>query len=155
MIARILGVVLLVLGAVACEPVGHDRPLDPKVSRTVSDAVAGALVRGDAKNLFALLDQGFRTVVSNEADLEKFLGDMNGQFGKPTLFEFKHALDSRRVDGSWNRVSRVLWYAVETTKYPKGRYFLKVEIVSAGSGSRLVTSGFGLLTFESPPKFLR
>jgi hypothetical protein len=94
-------------------------------------------------------------VVSNEADLEKFLGGMNDQFGKPTSFEYRHSLDSRRVDGTWNRVSRVLWYSVETTKHPKGKYFLKVEIVADGSGKRLVTSGFGLLTFETLPKFLR
>jgi len=155
MITRSLGVVALLLWTGACGPVGFDRPLEYRPSRIVSDAVAGALVRGDTKSLFALLDEGFRTVVSNEGDLQKFLAGMDGQFGQPLEIDFKHSLDSRRVDGPSNRVSKVFWYAVRTTKYPKGKYFLKVEIVRSDSGKDLVTSGFGLLTFEKIPKFLQ
>jgi hypothetical protein len=155
MTARGLGVVALLLGAGACGPVGHDRPLEYKASRLVSDAVAGALVRGDTKSLFALLDTGFRTVVSNEGDLRKFLDGMDEKFGQPLEVDFKHSLDSRRVDGPFNRVSKVFWYAAKTTKYPKGKYFLKVEIVRSESGRDLVTSGFGLLTFQDVPKFLQ
>jgi hypothetical protein len=139
----------------ACGPGGADRPLDYKVARAVSDAVAVALVKGDAKNLFALLDEGFLTVVANQGELEKFLAGMNEQFGQPEEYELKHSADSRRVDGSWNRVSKVFWYSVKTTRHPKGKYFLKVEIVPSGKGGRLVTSGFGLLTFETLPRFLQ
>jgi hypothetical protein len=129
--------------------------LEYKPTRLVSDAVAGALVRGDTKSLFALLDTGFRTVVSNEVDLRKFLDGMNEKFGQPLEIDFKHSLDSRRVDGPSNRVSKVFWYAVKTTKYPKGKYFLKIEIVQSDSNRDLVTSGFGLLTFQDIPKFLQ
>ena len=153
--ARALTALLLLLGVGACGPVGFDRPLEYKPSRTVSDAVAGALVRGDTKSLFALLDTGFRTVVSSEGELQKFLDGMDEKFGRPQEIDFKHSLDSRRVDGPSNRVSKVFWYAVKTSKYPKGKYFLKVEIVQSDSGRALVTSGFGLLTFEKTPKFLQ
>jgi len=154
-IARSLTGILLLLGAGACGPVGFDRPLEYKPSRTVSDAVAGALIRGDTKSLLALLDEGFRTVVSNEGDLRKFLDGMNERFGQPQEIDFKHSLDSRRVDGPSNRVSKIFWYAVKTTKYPKGKYFLKVEIVRSETDRALVTSGFGLLTFEKTPRFLQ
>lgn len=123
--------------------------MEYKASRLVSDAVAEALVKGDTHHLFELLDVGFQTVVKDEKDLQAYMNRMDAQFGQPLEYEYKHTQAGRRVDGVWNRPSRIFWYAIKTTKYPKGKYFLKIEIVPSGVGGRgMDTSGFGLLTFD-------
>lgn len=136
---------------------GGEQPLEYKAARVVSDAVADALVKGDTHKLYSLLDVGFQTVVKNETEFKSQMVKMDAQFGQPVEFEYKHTQVGRRVDGVWNRPSRVFWYAVKTTKYPKGKYFLKVEIVPSGIGGRgMDTSGFGLLTFDKKvPSFLQ
>ena len=132
------------------------KPLDFTVSRDVADAIANDLVQDDTKDLFKRLDVGFQMVVKNEKDVKDVLKKMYAESGKPIECDFKISQTGIRKDGVWERPSRTFWYSVRTKKFEKGRYFLKVEIVPAFSGSPLDTSGFGILSFKADvPDYLK
>ncbi len=155
-----LGALLFCLGACGCGPHSSEPPL-PQVdyvkAKALSDAVAADLVRGDAKDLDGRLDVGFRSVVRGPEDLQKVLEKMYGSYGRPTRWVFRVEQPGVRTDGPWKRVSLSFFYAVQTTQYPLGRYFLKVEVVNAFSGGPPDVSGFGFFTFKdgSVPDYLK
>jgi hypothetical protein len=122
--------------------------VDYQQARVLSDAVADDLMKDNAKALFSRLDLGFHTIVRDEDDLEKVIKKMYGLYGKPLECSFKISKTGLRVDGPWKRPSRTFFYAVKTTRYPKGKYFLKVEVVQAFSGGFIDISGFGFFAFR-------
>ena len=132
------------------------KPLDYTQSRDVADAIANDLIQNDVKDLFKRLDVGFQMVVKNEDDVKKVLQKMYAESGPPIECDFKISKTTIRKDGVWERPCRVLWYAVRTKKFEKGKYFLKVEIVPAFGGKTLDTSGFGILSFKGDvPEYLQ
>ena len=122
--------------------------VDYQKAMDMSNAVAGDLVRQDAKDLSNRLDVGFHSVVSGPEDLRKVLLNMDKLYGRPVNWVFKVAKMGVRTDGQWKRNSRIFFYAVKTTKYPMGKYFLKVEVVNSLSGGFIDVSGFGFFTFK-------
>lgn len=122
--------------------------VDYDKAKALGDGVAGDLVRNDVKDLEDKLDVGFHTIVGSPADLQKVMNKMYGLYGRPLQCNLKAAETGVRRDGSWKRASRTFFYAVKTTKYPFGKYFLKVEVVAAPNGGFLDVSGFGFFTFK-------
>ncbi len=140
----------------------HSQPPLPEVdyfqAKALCDIVANDLIRKDAKDLFSRLDIGFRTIVRGPEDLQKVVEQMYGLYGRPQKCDYKVAQSGVRTDGTWQRSSQTFFYAVQTTKYPMGKYFLKIEIVTAFSGGTIDVSGFGFFTFDkgaTVPDYLR
>lgn len=158
--AAALCAVLLGVLACGCGPNSSEPPL-PQVdyvkAKVLSDAVATDLVRGDAKDLDTRLDVGFRSVVRGPEDLQKVLVKMYGSYGHPLQWVFKIEQSGVRTDGPWRRSSLNFFYAVRTTKYPLGKYFLKVEAVNAFNGGPPDVSGFGFFSFKDDkvPDYLK
>lgn len=123
-------------------------PADYAMARGMSDMVANDLIQDDVKDLYDKLDVGFHMVVANSKELDEQVHKMYEMYGHPTECVFKIARTGVRVDGPWKRSSRSFIYAVRTTKYAKGKYFLQVEIVPAYSGGFIDVSGFGFFNFK-------
>jgi hypothetical protein len=160
--------VLLKLFVVLCFfaliPACNHKPSEPPLpevdfakARVLSDAVANDLVKEDVKDLSDRLDVGFHLIVRGPEDLKRVLEKMYGLYGRPVECVFKISQTGVRADGEWKRPSRTVYYAVKTTKYPMGKYFLKIEIVPAFSQAFLDVSGFGLFTFKdgNVPDYLK
>jgi hypothetical protein len=122
--------------------------VDFNKAKTVSDAVPDDLAKGNTKDLLGRLDLGFHMMVKDEGDLRKVMEKMDGTYGRPVQWVFKVSNPGIRQDGNWKRASQTFYYAVKTTQYPMGKYFLKVEVVTAFSGGFLDVSGFGYFTFK-------
>ncbi len=158
--ATALRAALLCVLACGCGPNPAEPPL-PQVdyvkAKALSDAVAADLARGDAKDLDGRLDIGFRSVVRGPEDVRKVLGKMEESYGRPTRWVFKIEQPGVRTDGPWKRTSLSFFYEVQTTKYPLGKYFLKVEVVNAFTGGYPDVSGFGFFTFKdgNVPDYLK
>ncbi|HEY5038745.1 MAG TPA: hypothetical protein VIJ93_06725 [bacterium] len=131
-------------------------PPEPGAARTLSDVVAEDLVKKNSQDLYSRLDWGFQNIVRSPMDVEKVLEKMFAQYGQPVQCEIKVSQLGQKMDGLQMRPTRVFWYAVKTTKYPKGKYFLKVEIIRSVGGSTIDVSGFGFLSFEKgTPSYLK
>lgn len=122
--------------------------IDYNKAKVLSDAVADDLIRGNVNDLSDKLDVGFHLVIKGPADLKRVVEKMYGLYGRPLKCDFKVAQSGVRTDDTWKRFSRTFYYAVKTTKYPMGKYFLKVEVVRAFNGGFLDVSGFGFFTFK-------
>lgn len=122
--------------------------IDFDKAKAISDAVADDLVRKDIKDLSDKLDVGFTTIVKGPDDLRKVVEKMYGLYGRPLKCDYKVAQAGVRTDATWKRPTRTFYYAVKTTKYPMGKYFLKVEVARSFNGGFLDVSGFGFFTFK-------
>jgi hypothetical protein len=151
-----LFLVLTALGSlVGCgpKPDTQEKPIVPmadySLARSMANAVASDLVQGDMKDLFQRLDPGFHMVVNSDQELQKQVKKMEGMYGRLLEWRFKMSQTGVRKDGVWRRGSRAFLYAVKTSKYPYGKYFLKVEVVPAYDGQGPIdVSGFGYFTFN-------
>jgi len=127
-------------------------PPQPKIdfdkAKAISDAAVDNLVHKDMNALYSKLDVGFHLVVKNPEDLKGVVEKMYGAYGRPLKCDYKMAQSGMRTDDHWQRPTRTFFYAVKTTKYPVGKYFLKVEVVRAFDGGFLDVSGFGFFTFK-------
>lgn len=147
----VLGVVLSVLGA-ACSPQSSEPPipeLDYAKALAMSDGAMRDILKNDSKDLSDRLDVGFEGQVRGPEDVAKVLQRMDRDFGKPLEFTFKYSEAGVRVDGAWKRARRTFWYNARTTKYAKGKYFLKIEVVRTFNGDNMDVSGFGFITFKN------
>lgn len=152
----LLWMLLLPLGTLSCGENAPDlAPPDALDSKRMSDDVATDLVNVNSNNLYTKLDEGFNTMISKPADLQKVMEKMNAKYGMPLTCIYKTSQVSQRVDGPHVRPSRIFWYAVKTSKFPVGKYYLKVEVVRAINGQHPDISGFGFLSFPKVPSFLR
>lgn len=127
-------------------------------AKAISDSVADDLVREDVKDLSDKLDVGFTLVVKSPDDLKKVMEKMYGLYGRPLKCDYKVAQAGSRTDDQWKRPTRTFFYAVKTTKYPMGKYFLKVEVARSFNGGFLDVSGFGFFTFKegaAVPNYLK
>ena len=153
-----LGLLLLVgLSACGSAPEPGLPELDLQQSRAVSDAVANDLIGDNAMDLFKRMDAGFHALVKNEKDTEAVIQNMYELYGRPLECEYKIAKSGIRVDGTWKRSKRDFFYAVKTTLHPKGKYFLKIEVVANAQASAIDVSGFGFFNFKdgNVPDYLR
>jgi hypothetical protein len=150
---------LLILGSYSCSskkshPDGTSINYNDGLS--IANRVSDDLVEDNSKDLFGLLDEGFTTRVANSTELEKSLQDMYAQYGKPVRADLKACEIGYRADGTYERPRRSYVYACQTTKYALGSYFVKVEVVPARDFSKLVTSGFGIITYpKGIPAYLK
>ncbi len=131
--------------------------LDLQQARAVSDAAANDLIGDNSKDLFNRLDAGFSAMVRDEKDVEKVIQKIYGFYGRPLECDYKISKSGTRVDGTWKRSKRDFFYAAKTTKYPKGKYFLKIEVVANAQASSIDVSGFGFFDFKDGniPDYLR
>jgi hypothetical protein len=135
------------------KPDNQEKPIVPmadySLARNMANAVASDLVQGDMKDLFQRLDPGFHMVVNSDQELQKQVKKMEGMYGRLLEWRFKMSQTGVRKDGVWRRGSRAFLYAVKTSKYPYGKYFLKVEVVPSYDGKGPIdVSGFGYFTFN-------
>jgi hypothetical protein len=122
----------------------------------LANKVTDDLVQDNATDLFDHMDEGFTTLVKNSEELEKVLKNMYKQYGKPVAVELKACQTGYRVDGTYERPRRSYLYACQTTKYPMGNYIMKVEVVPSHDLGKLVTSGFGIITYpKGIPDYLK
>jgi hypothetical protein len=131
--------------------------VDAQKARLLADQAANDLVRNNVKDLYSLLDSGFESMISGPADLEKVLAKMDSNYGRPLEWAFKISNAGYRVDGTWKRPKRTYYYAVRTSKYAMGKYFLRIEVVPSFKGDRIDISGFGIFDFKdgTVPSYLR
>lgn len=131
--------------------------IDLQQSRAISDAVANDLIGDNALDLFNRLDAGFYSLVRDQKEMEGVIQKMYGLYGRPLECEYKITKSGTRIDGTWKRSKREFFYAVKTTKYPKGKYFLKVEVVPNARATAIDVSGFGFFEFKDGkvPDYLR
>jgi hypothetical protein len=131
--------------------------LDLQQSRAIADAAANDLIGDNPKDLFKHLDAGFYSMVKDDKEMETVLQRMYGVYGKPLECDYKISKSGTRVDGTWKRSKRDLFYAVKTTKYPVGKYFLKIEVVPNAQSTVIDVAGFGFFEFKDGhiPDYLR
>lgn len=141
----LLGFFLFGCGLQAPPPVPK---IDFDKAKAISDGVADELVKKDINDLYQKLDVGFHLIVKGPGDLKGVVEKMDELYGNPLKYEYKMAQSGIRTDETWQRPTRTFFYAVKTTKYPMGKYFLKVEVVRAFDGGFLDVSGFGFFTFK-------
>jgi hypothetical protein len=152
---RVLLLALLPLGLGACrEATPEFVPPDAADSRKMSDGLAESMVKSDSNDIYTRLDEGFNTIVSKPADVQRVLNKMYADNGQPLEYKFIISQTAQRVDGPNIRPTRIFWYSVKTTKHPMGKYFIKVEVVKSLYGKHVDVSGFGIMTFEKIPAFL-
>jgi len=134
---------ILVLSATGC---AHDNaPIDAKQAREVSDKVAQAIIDDRTKDLYQLLEKGFRDAVSQE-EVKPMLAQIYSVYGKPLEVEFKSAEVGFKVyDNGVKKPMRKFWYAVRTSTQPKGTYYFFTEIVPDGDSPRC--SSFSIVSF--------
>jgi hypothetical protein len=132
--------------------------IDYNKAKAVSDAAAQDFIKSDNNGLYQKLDVGFHLVVKGPDDLQAVMEKMYGLYGRPLKCDFKAAQAGLRTDNGVQRPTRTFIYAIKTTKYPEGKYFLKIEVVSAFDGGFLDVSGFGFFTFKegaTVPNYLK
>jgi hypothetical protein len=132
--------------------------IDYNKAKAISDAAAQDFIKRDIKGLYQKLDVGFHLVVKGPDDLRAVMEKMYGLYGRPLKCDFKAAQAGMRTDDTLKRPTRTFLYAIKTTKYPEGKYFLKIEVVSAFNGGFLDVSGFGFFTFKegaTVPNYLK
>jgi hypothetical protein len=145
----------------ACAPPAEQHPdgnsINFNQALELSNRVANDMVHESSKDLFSIMDPGFMARASGPKDVQDELNDIYRLYGRPVLINLKASQPGYRVDGLVERPKRSFWYACETTKYPMGKYFLKVEVVPDRIDMmRLETSGFGLITYpKGIPYFLQ
>jgi hypothetical protein len=122
----------------------------------ISNQAAKDLIDNNAKDLYALLDEGFALRLKNAEDLGKVLQDMFGQYGRPLKIQLKACETGYRADGSFERPRRSYYYSCYTTKFPVGKFFVKVEVVPSRDYMKLGVTGFGIVAFpQGIPSFLK
>lgn len=85
------------------------------------------------------MERAFRVATSSDS-FAMALGRLFEEYGVPIDFEFERDTESVEVYANAKmRRQLKFYYDVETTKYPKGFYYLSVDIVSEGDG--LAVSG--------------
>ncbi|GEM_PF-1507800 len=132
--------------------------IDYAKAKAVSDGAVDCILRKDSDGLYQKLDVGFHLVVKNPADVRAVLEKMDTLYGHPLKCDYKAAQAGLRTDETWKRPTRTFLYAVKTSKYPLGKYFLKIEVVRAFSSESLDVSGFGFFTFKEgteAPSYLK
>ncbi|HTC22626.1 MAG TPA: hypothetical protein VK859_17350 [bacterium] len=154
-----LGLALWLAGLTSCGPAPEPGlpELDLQQSRAIADAAANDLIGDNPRDLLSRLDAGFHSMVSNQKEMEVVIQRMYGIYGKPLECDYKTSKSGTRVDGTWKRSKRDLFYAVKTTKYPIGKYFLKIEVVPNAQASLIDVAGFGFFEFKDNdiPDYLR
>jgi hypothetical protein len=131
--------------------------LDLQQSRAISDAAANDLIGDNAMDLFNRLDAGFYALVKDQKEMEGVIQKMYEAYGRPLECVYKISKSGTRIDGTWKRSKMDFFYAVKTTKYPMGKYFLKIEVVSNARETAIDVSGFGFFEFKDGkvPDYLR
>jgi hypothetical protein len=151
--------VIPLVGLSSCGPAPEPSlpELDLQQSRAISDAVANDLIGDNSIDLFKRLDEGFHALVKNDKETEAVIQKMYGLYGRPLECEYKVSKSGTRIDGTWKRSKRDFFYAVKTTQYPKGKYFLKIEVVANAQATAIDVSGFGFFDFKdgNVPDYLR
>jgi hypothetical protein len=148
---------MLILLGTGCGPVQPPPlPLDLEQGKKLSDVVALDYFDNNSADLFQKLDAAFLTQVKGPNDLKKVLRHIRFLYGDPVAFDYQAATSGNRQEGYEEKPYLDFWYRLRTTRYPKGNYFLKIEIVRAQGAAFEDVGGFGVLTFDQDlPSYLQ
>jgi hypothetical protein len=145
------------LQGIGCGPVQPPpEPLDLEQGKKLSDTVALDYFDDNSADLFQRLDAAFLTQVKGPDDLKKVLRHIRFLYGDPVAYDYQAATSGNRQEGYAEKPYLDFWYRLRTTRYPKGNYFLKIEVVRAQGASFQDVGGFGVLTFDQDlPAYLQ
>jgi hypothetical protein len=131
--------VLSFQGCVRFHPDSQLRSIDRVKARSMSDEFIEDVKQKKISIVYSKMQRAFRDATSRD-DFETALGRLFDQYGVPLFYGYDRETESVEVlaTGEMRRLLK-LYYAVETTKYGKGSYYLSVDIVSEGDG--LAVSG--------------
>jgi hypothetical protein len=119
--------------------------IDENRAREVSDTLAQAIINDQTKDLYYLMEKGFRDAAS-EQDVKPMLAQLYSVYGKPLEVEYKSdELGFKIYTDGTKKPMRKFWYAVRTSTQPKGTYYFFTEIVPDGDSPRC--SSFSIVSF--------
>jgi hypothetical protein len=127
--------------------------VDSERARELSDSIAKAMIEDRTGEVYQNMERVFRDYYS-ESQFRELTEPMYSAYGKPLEFEMKEvSAGYKSYGGGVPKPMRKIWYAVRTTKHPKGTVFLFTEIVK--DGSSLACAGVSMVTFPTgnPPEF--
>lgn len=119
--------------------------IDRKQARDLSDNLAQAIIQDRTKDLYRLMEKGFRDAASEE-DVRPMLAQIYSVYGKPLEVEYKSDEVGFKIsaDGARKPMPK-FWYAVRTSTQPKGTYYFFTEIVP--DENSLGCSSFSIVRF--------
>jgi hypothetical protein len=147
----LVAVTLLLLGCVPSVNVSSgstDTPGPSSISqsegRALADKFAAYLIAGDTASLYALLNTPYResTTLADTHPEELYVLS-----GKPVEAQFKMDEAGTTTSGSGAEPMRKYWYALRTSRYQKGTYFLIVEVTAESQG--LVVHQYSVVQFTN------
>lgn len=119
--------------------------IDQVQARTYSDSIVQDLLKDNREALLSKMEVQAREYYGIEG-MNEVVDQMFAMFGKPLAADYKKDEIGRKTGtGGYDKPMRKFWYVVETTKYPKGNYFIFVEVVP--DGEAIASSGFAIVNF--------
>ena len=130
---------LLLTGCLQVHRSSDGSSIDAHKARVFADGLLKDLEKDMPSEVYRKMEATFR-LSANEQEFEVTLKNLYATYGKPLESEYIHdTVGVRTYSGGEMKPLRKLFYAVKTTKYPKGVYYLAIEVVPDGSG--LASSG--------------
>lgn len=119
---------------------------DTAEAQAFADKATKLILENKSKDLRLLMEKEFVDSVSENA-MEDTLKTMFSVYGRPLNVELKEINNGNRTNLS-GETKQVLkfWYAIETTKHKKGKYFLTIEIVP--KESLFSCASFSIVSFQ-------
>jgi hypothetical protein len=120
-------------------------PSSLEMSHSFADSLVADLMNRRELAVRTRMTNAFQVAASQT----QFLAQMHilyEKYGNITSYLYKVTESTPANDGLREQhAARRVWYAVTTTRYPRGDYFLFVDIVV--EGERLACDGFSFVTF--------
>ncbi|MFT3882875.1 MAG: hypothetical protein QM703_24875 [Gemmatales bacterium] len=118
--------------------------IDGEKARTMADQVAKYLCGENQELLYEMMEKAFRDSIPNE-QFSKTMQGLFSVYGKPITADYKQVEYGKKfTSGSWKPL-HTYWYAVQTSKHPKGTHFLIVQIIL--EEKELAVSSMQIVTF--------
>jgi len=118
------------------------------IARSLSDEVVKGLKYKRSDIVYDKMENAFRSATSL-SDFEIIFNQLLDRFGVPLNCEYSREEETVKSYPS-GEVKRLLklYYDVETTKYPKGSYYLSIDVVPEGDGLAVTGVYFGRPLFH-------
>jgi hypothetical protein len=134
----------------SAQDAGSSSSIDYQQAKQFSDEFAIDFLHKNKQKMIAKLDPSVTQNMS-QSQIDSVFDTMLSMAGTPIEITYKSSEEGYKINVGGKKPLRKFWYAVKTTKYPKG-YYLFVEVVP--NGKSLASTGFFLAKFPmgAPPE---